>query len=94
VTFAVYIVTNKPNGVLYTGMTDDINKRAWEHRNHVIPGFTAKYNCKLLVWYEAHESRESAFSRERRIKKWRRSWKIELITETNPEWNDLAQTLL
>lgn len=93
-TFAVYIVTNKPNGVLYTGMTDDINKRAWEHRNHVIPGFTAKYNCKLLVWYEAHESRESAFSRERRIKKWRRSWKIELITETNPEWNDLAQTLL
>ncbi len=92
--FYVYIVTNKKYGVLYTGMTDDINKRAWMHRDHVLPGFTDKYNCEMLVWYEVHESRESAFTRERRIKDWRRMWKIRLVEELNPEWNDLASELL
>ncbi len=87
--FAVYIMSNRRNGVLYTGMTDDLAKRAYEHRNHVIPGFTSKYNCEKLVWYEVHETRESAFARERRMKKWKRDWKIQLIEEMNPTWNDL-----
>ena len=92
--FYVYIMTNKPHGVLYTGMTDDMNRRAWEHREHVIGGFTAKYNCEMLVWVEVHETRESAFERERRIKKWERAWKIRLIEEANPDWRDLADALM
>ena len=92
--FYVYIMTNKPKGILYTGMTDDINRRAWEHREHVIKGFTDKYNCEMLVWVEAHETRESAFIRERRIKEWKRDWKIELIEERNPDWLDLADALM
>jgi len=92
--FAVYIVTNKLNGVLYTGMTDDINRRAWEHRTHAIEGFSDRYNCERLVWYEAHESRESAFKRERQIKEWKRAWKIELITQFNPDWSDLADRMI
>tara|TARA_Y100001947_G_scaffold108216_1_gene92713 strand:+ start:602 stop:886 length:285 start_codon:yes stop_codon:yes gene_type:complete len=92
--FYVYIMTNKPRGVLYTGMTDDINRRAWEHREHIIKGFTDKYNCEMLVWFEVHETRESAFTRERRIKEWKRNWKIELIVERNPDWLDLADALM
>lgn len=92
--FYVYIVTNRPRGVLYTGMTDDINKRAWEHRTHVFRGFTHKYNCEKLVWLEAHDTREGAFLRERRIKTWRRDWKIGLIEQANPDWRDLADTLI
>ena len=92
--FYVYIMTNKPDGVLYTGMTDDINRRAWEHREHIIKGFTSRYNCEILVWFEAHETRESAFNRERRMKEWKRAWKIRLIEETNPDWRDLADALL
>ncbi len=92
--FYVYIVTNKKYGVLYTGMTDDINKRAWMHREHILPGFSDKYNCEKLVWYEVHESRESAFTQERQIKEWQRVWKIELIERLNPSWNDLADELI
>ncbi|MEM5515726.1 GIY-YIG nuclease family protein [Henriciella sp. AS95] len=92
--FYVYIMTNKPGGVLYTGMTDDINRRAYEHREHLIKGFTSKYNCEILVWYEPHETREAAFERERRIKEWKRDWKIRLIVEMNPDWRDLADTLI
>ena len=93
--FYVYIVTNKPGGTLYIGMTDDINKRAWEHREHVLKGsFSDRYNLEMLVWFEVHASRESAFVRERRMKKWNRAWKIKLIEEMNPEWRDLADTLL
>lgn len=89
--FYVYIVTNKPRGVLYTGMTDDLNRRVWEHREHLRKGFTDKYNCEILVWYEVHETRESAFLRERRIKEWKREWKIRLIEEINPEWRDIEE---
>lgn len=89
--FYVYIMTNKPHGVLYTGMTDDLNQRVWEHKNHVRKGFTNKYNCEILVWYEVHETRDSAFLRERRIKEWRREWKIRLIEETNPDWRDIEE---
>jgi len=92
--FFVYMMTNKRNNVLYVGMTDDINKRAWEHREHILRGFTHRYNCEYLVWVEVHESRESAFVRERQIKKWNRAWKERLINDTNPEWRDLADTLL
>lgn len=92
--FYVYIAANKPNGVLYTGMTDDLDRRMWEHRAHLRRGFTDKYNCEMLVWCEAHESRESAFIRERRIKEWRREWKLKLIGEMNPDWRDLADGLL
>ena len=92
--FYVYIVTNKPGGVLYTGMTDDINRRAYEHRGQILKGFASRYNCELLVWFEPHETRKSGFDRERRIKKWNRAWKVRLIEEMNPDWRDLADTLL
>ena len=93
--YFVYIVTNKPGGVLYTGMTDDLNKRAWQHREHILKGsFSDRYNLEMLIWFEAHASRESAFLRERQIKKWNRAWKIRLIEEANPDWRDLAEVLL
>lgn len=92
--FYVYIMTNKPHGVLYTGMTDDINRRAYEHREHLIKGFTDRYNCEMLVWYEPHETREGAFDRERRIKDWKRAWKIRLVEEMNPDRRDLADVLI
>ena len=77
--YFVYILANKRNGTLYVGMTDDLVKRVWQHRNDVIPGFTKQYSVKMLLWYETHESRESAFVRERQLKKWYRAWKLELI---------------
>ncbi|MEL7231603.1 MAG: GIY-YIG nuclease family protein [Pseudomonadota bacterium] len=93
--YFVYMVTSKRYGTLYTGITDDLNKRAWQHREHVFKGsFSDKYNCEMLVWFEAHDTREDAFVRERRIKKWRRNWKNELVDEMNPEWRDLAENLL
>ena len=93
--YFVYIVTNKPRGTLYIGMTDDLNRRAWEHRDHILKGsFSDRYNLQMLVWFEAHPSRESAFIRERRMKKWKRQWKIKAIEEMNPEWRDLVDVLL
>ncbi|HZP20374.1 MAG TPA: GIY-YIG nuclease family protein [Bauldia sp.] len=91
--FFVYILASRRNGTLYVGMTDNLGRRMWEHKNGAFPGFTVKYDVKLLVWYEAHQSRESAFLRERQMKKWRRSWKVRLIEEMNPEWRDLTYTL-
>ncbi len=83
------MLANKRNGTLYVGMTDDLVKRVWQHRNGVIAGFTKRHGTKMLVWREAHESRESAFVRERQIKKWNRVWKLELIEKENPAWRDL-----
>lgn len=94
VAFFTYIVTNKPRGSLYCGQTDDINRRAWEHRNRVLKGYSHQYNCTALVWFETFESRENALARERQIKNWKRDWKIELIEEANPDWRDLADTLI
>ena len=91
--FFVYILASKRNGTLYVGMTDDLIKRIWQHRNDIIPGFTQRYGVNTLVWYEAHESRESAFVREHKIKKWNRAWKLELIEKTNPSWRDLWDEL-
>ncbi|RSB47986.1 MULTISPECIES: GIY-YIG nuclease family protein [Brevundimonas] len=92
--FYVYILASRPNGTLYTGSTDDLLKRVVEHREKLRGGFTAKYAVSRLVWYEVHDSREAAFVRERRIKEWRREWKLDLIERMNPEWADLFETLL
>jgi putative endonuclease len=87
--FYVYILASKRNGTIYVGMTDDLVKRVFQHRNNLIPGFTQRYGVKTLVWYEQHEARESAFKRERQMKKWNRAWKVELIAKMNPGWRDL-----
>lgn len=91
--FWVYILASRRNGTLYIGMTDDLVRRAWEHRTGAVPGFTQKYGVKMLVWYEQHETRESAFQRERQMKKWNRAWKLQLIERFNREWKDLAAQL-
>jgi putative endonuclease len=88
--FFVYILASLRNGTLYVGMTDDLARRYLQHRNGEFPGFTKRYGVKLLVWFEEHGSRESAFTRERQIKKWRRKWKLELIERMNPRWLDLG----
>jgi putative endonuclease len=87
--FFVYIMASRRNGTLYIGMTDDLPRRIYQHRTGAMPGFTQRYGVKVLVWYEAHSSRESAFLRERQMKKWNRRWKLELIEASNPEWLDL-----
>jgi putative endonuclease len=87
--FFVYTLASRRNGTLYVGMTDNLVRRVWEHRSGLFPGFTKKYGVKMLVWYELHESRETAFQRERQIKKWNRAWKLELIERMNPAWRDL-----
>jgi putative endonuclease len=86
---AVYILASKRNGTLYTGVTSDLVGRAWQHREHVVEGFTKRHNATMLVWFEMHESMEGAITREKQIKKWNRAWKIRLIEEANPYWNDL-----
>lgn len=90
----VYLLASKRNGTLYVGVTSDLIKRVWEHKNHVVDGFTKKYDVTLLVWYEVHEVMESAIQREKSIKEWQRAWKIKLIEQTNPSWDDLYETLL
>ncbi len=87
--FFVYMLASKRNGTLYIGMTDDLVRRVWEHRNGAVQGFTSKYSVKMLVRYEIHESREGAFTRERQLKKWNRDWKLKLIETENREWRDL-----
>ena len=85
----VYILASKPYGTLYVGVTGSLVKRVWEHREHVVPGFTKRHDIAHLVWYECHESTIAAISREKQIKEWRRDWKINLIQAMNPEWRDL-----
>jgi putative endonuclease len=86
--FAVYILASRRNGTLYVGVTSNLPKRAWEHRESVVDGFTKEYGVKNLVWYEMHDNAESAITREKRLKKWNRAWKVRLIEERNPEWKD------
>ena len=81
-------------GVLYTGVTSDLVKRVWEHRNYVTGGFTARYLVHKLVWYEVHETMEGAIGREKAIKRWKRNWKIELIEKENPAWSDLYSCIV
>jgi predicted GIY-YIG superfamily endonuclease len=87
--FFTYIVANGRNGTIYTGSTEDLTVRVHQHRQKTFDGFTARYGVDRLVWYEIHESRDAAFARERRIKKWLRVWKLELIESVNPGWDDL-----
>ena len=87
--FAVYILASGRNGTLYTGVTSDLIKRTWEHREKLIDGFAERYDAVNLVWFEQHSSAEEAITREKRIKKWKRAWKIEMIEKANPYWNDL-----
>jgi putative endonuclease len=91
--FFVYILASRRNGTLYIGMTDDLSRRIEQHRAGAVRGFTQTYGVKTLVWLEVHETRESAFQRERQLKKWNRAWKLELIERTNPAWRDLVDEL-
>ncbi|WP_114239757.1 GIY-YIG nuclease family protein [Dyella sp. C9] len=85
----VYILASHRNGTLYTGVTSNLPARIWQHRSDVVEGFSQRYKVHKLVWYEMHESMESAIRREKAIKKWMRTWKLELIERTNPYWHDL-----
>ena len=88
-TFHVYMMTNRPGGTLYIGVTSDLAARIFQHRSGVVPGFTRRYNLHRLVWFEEHGDAATAIQREKRLKKWRRAWKIDLIATMNPEWRDL-----
>ena len=90
----VYILASSRNGTLYTGVTSDLIKRVYQHKQHVIAGFTSRYQVDCPVWFEFHASMESAIGREKAIKKWRRAWKVRLIEESNPQWRDLYPELL
>ena len=90
---AVYILASKRNGTLYVGVTSDLVKRVWEHRNNLLEGFTKRYGVHDLVWYEMHEDMESAIQREKRLKEWKRKWKLQLIERTNPKWEDLYERI-
>ncbi|MBX9796494.1 GIY-YIG nuclease family protein [Sphingomonas sp.] len=90
----VYIMASARNGTLYIGVTSDLVKRAWEHREGIIEGFTKKYACKLLVWYEPHETIEAARRRELQMKKWNRLWKLSEIEKMNADWNDLFESII
>ena len=92
--FCVYILTNKKRGVLYVGVTSDLPKRMYEHRNKVKEGFTKKYNLTKLVYYEAFGDAENAIHREKCIKEWQRKWKVDLIEKTNPDWRDLYPDII
>ena len=87
--FFAYLLASQPRGTLYIGSTSDLVRRVWEHKTKAIPGFTAKYGISRLVWLERHDTLEAAMQRERRIKNWKRAWKIELIEQNNPHWIDL-----
>ncbi|TVR83626.1 MAG: GIY-YIG nuclease family protein [Rhodospirillales bacterium] len=89
----VYIMTNRPNGTLYLGVTGDLVRRAWEHREGVIAGFTRRYGLKRLVWFERHDDMSAAIQRERTMKHWPRAWKVGLILAFNPAWDDLFDSL-
>ena len=89
-----YIMASQRNGTIYTGSTSNLVQRAYQHRTGAIVGFTNEHDCRLLVWFEAHDDLQEARRRERQIKKWNRIWKLRLIEEGNPEWNDLFDCLI
>jgi putative endonuclease len=90
----VYILASAANGILYVGVTSDIIRRIYEHRNGLVPGFTKKYGVKLLVYFERYEDIQTAIQREHNIKHWSRTWKVRLILKDNPEWKDLYDTIV
>jgi putative endonuclease len=92
--YYVYIMANKRNGTLYVGFTHDLVKRVYEHKNDLVKGFTQRYGIHMLVYYEQHENSEAAITREKRLKVWQRKWKIRIIEEMNPEWEDLYDEII
>ncbi len=91
---AVYILASDRNGTLYIGVTSNLIQRTWQHREHITLGFTKNHEVTKLIWYELHGSMESAITREKQIKAWKRQWKLELIEKTNPYWNDLYEQII
>jgi putative endonuclease len=91
--YAMYILASQRNGTLYIGVTNNLKRRVYEHKSDINDGFTKQYHTHLLVYFEAHESIESAIQREKRLKKWNRTWKLKLIEEHNPNWIDLYPSL-
>jgi putative endonuclease len=91
---AVYILASKRNGTLYIGMTSNLQKRVWEHKNDLIEGFTKKYGVHRLVYYELHQDMTSGITREQQMRKWNRVWKVELIEQLNPEWKTLWEGII
>jgi putative endonuclease len=91
---AVYILASERNGTLYIGVTSYLVKRIWEHKNNLVKGFTKRYGVHNLVWYELHNNMNSAIEREKNVKEWKRTWKIRLLEENNPDWNDLYNTII
>ena len=91
---AIYILASKRNGTLYIGVTSNLQKRAWEHKNDLVEGFTKQYKVHRLVYYELHADMVSAITREKQMKKWNRAWKLELIEEQNPDWKDLWEGII
>jgi putative endonuclease len=92
--FYVYILASRRNGTLYIGLTSDLLKRVWEHKKKLAEGFTERYSVDKLVYYEQFQDAESALSREKRMKKYNRKWKIDLIEKSNPDWKDLYEELI
>jgi putative endonuclease len=92
-TYYVYILASKRNGTLYSGVTNDLARRMWEHREGLVPGFTKTYGVKTLVYYETFDDINAAIHRETRLKKYKREWKMNLIQQNNVEWRDLTETL-
>ena len=93
-TYYVYILASKPRGTLYVGVTNNLVRRVFEHKSKLIKGFTERYDVNSLVWYKPSESIESAIAYEKKLKRWRREWKIKMIEEQNPEWVDLYQKII
>ena len=91
--FFVYILASRKDGTLYIGVTSNLIKRVWEHRNDVVEGFTKRYGVHRLVWFETHRTAQSAITREKQIKKWNRAWKLELIEKENPDWLNLFDSI-
>jgi putative endonuclease len=89
----VYIVASRRNGTIYIGVTSDLPRRAWEHREGLAEGFSKRYGCKMLVWYERHDEIAHGIRREKQMKEWRRAWKLRVIEEMNPNWDDLYGTI-
>lgn len=90
----VYIISSHKNGTLYVGITNDLRRRIYEHKHQMVDGFTQKYSIQLLIYFERHESPESAITREKQLKKWKRQWKLRLIEKQNPTWKDLYKDIL
>lgn len=92
--YYIYVITNKPQGTLYIGITHDLIKRMYEHKNKVLKGFSSRYNLTKLVYFEHHTDKWRAADEERKLKNWKRQWKIDLIEKDNPAWNDLYRDIV